>query len=604
MTVINGRVELAFRLRSVPRDHVPYDAGGIVHEPGGFYVGRYRARVGLHRFSQVLSVHQQIIIFTGLNGEDPPVDLVFDLDAGRFVKYPVEQDGLQLVRQVGPVPSYCFHPDDFHPVAIAVESEPRVSLGPSPFAVPPHGWQQKPVVVLFQFQFEERGNAIPLLDVLGKPFVDTIAHRATEPKGFTRIGKVRRVQIDENRVGIPIQHLVAVFLQLVAAPPQNVVAEFGDRAGQLGRGESAGSRRQHAVERIHDDLVGEGSKVVAAGLGLLAAFEELLQHGGQNAGRSGESRAVGRGKTVIFVHLVPCLDMGQGIDVEGSYDGRIEALEIKDEYVPVQPCLRWYDEPARRTGARGAVHSRRRRHHAALMQCIDVDIVEGGHAHPGAFQWQAREQSPAQGKVDQPFRFQDVENQPGILQAIGAEEVTVLAIDFRDLLRPRIPRILFKQLSPAQDCVGHRAQPVVIEPLQRAAQEMQGIQDLAPVDDHGAAAPNFAGPVPGLVRRPAELKRHVQVPEAPLQHFHIEVDQVPSGEQVGIHFAQPRRHAAKHRRLVGPADQGGRVTRSGRAHHVDLFRFDARDRIREDQADGVNGGRFRIRFDVQSQYAE
>ena len=495
----------------------------------------------------------------GLDLLNPAEDLLFDLDAGHFVKHPVEQDGLQLVRQVGPVPPYGFHAHDLHQVGVPFAPEPRVSLGPAPFAVPPHRRKQKPVVVLFHFQLKVRCHAVPVHDVPGQPGVDPFAYPASEAQRLNGRGMVRRLQIHEHRIGVPIQHPVTVLLQLVAAPFQDIVPEFRDRAGQLRRGKAAGRRRQHAVERIHDDLVGEGSEFVAGGLRLVPAIEELLQHGGQDAGRAGEPRAVGGFEVVLrpFVfrpvtryrvrYIASCLvglvqyrslrlDMRQRIDVEGPDDGRVEAFEVEDEHISVKTGFCGYDQPARCAGAGGAVHAGRRRHHAALMQRADVDVVEGGHAHPRPFQGQARQQSPAQGQVDQPFRFQDGEHQPGVLQAVGAERGPVLAIDFRDLLRPGTPAIFLEQLAPSQDGVGHRVQPIILEPLQRTAKQVKGVQDLAAVNHHGAPAPDLARSVPGLVVGPSELERDVQVFEAPLQHAQIEIDQVPSGEQIGVHF--------------------------------------------------------------------
>ena len=238
------------------------------------------------------------------------------------------------------------------------------------------------------------------------------------------------------------------------------------------------------------------------------------------------------------------------------------------------------------------------------MERVDVDVVEGRDAHPRPFQGQARQKAPAQGQDDQSLGLEDVEYQAGVLQAIGAEGCPVLAVHFRNLLRPRTPGVVFEQLAAAQDGVGHGIQAVVLEPLQRAAKQVQGVQDLPAVDHHGAAAPDFPGAVPGLVVGPPELKRHVQVPETSLQDLQVEIDQVPSREQVGVHFQNPGRYPAQHGSLIGPADELRGIIRGRFADHVDLFRGDAAAGIRQDQAHGVNGARFGIRFDIQGQHAE
>ena len=172
---------------------------------------------------------------------------------------------------------------------------------------------------------------------------------------------LRQVGVDEEGIGVAVEHgPAAVVLEQGPGPAQQVVAEAGDGAGQGALGEPAGAGGQHPVEGVHHDLAGVGGQLVAGGAGPGALLEEAGQHLGQDPGPAREEGAVGGAEqlsrhpgTVLRSPIgglgarAAGLQVGQGIDVEGADDRGVQALEVEDEDVPVEPRPGGHDQAAR-----------------------------------------------------------------------------------------------------------------------------------------------------------------------------------------------------------------------------------------------------------------
>ena len=374
--------------------------------------------------------------------------------------------------------------------------------------------------------------------------------------------------------------------------------EPGDGAGQAIVGKPAGARGQHAVEGVHDDLVGEGGQLVSPGSGLGAAGEEALEQGRQNTGLAREEGAVGRGDRS---RCRRCLDVGQRIDVEGGDDRGVEALEVQGEDMPVEPGLRGQDQPPGAAAFQGAVDADAGRHQAPPVQLADVEQIEGGHAAPGPLQGQTGQQAPAQGEPDQALGLEQVPHQARVLQAVGAEGLAVLAIGPEDRLRHGLLVLGLEGLAAAQHGLCDRVQAVIVEALQGGPDQVQGIQHLTAVDHHPAPAPHRASLVPGVVAGAAQVEGQLVSLEAALQHGQVEVDQVPAGEDIRVDFPDPRGQTAQQVRLAGVAHQAGGIVRGGGADQVDLLNPAFRSGPGADQGHGKDPGGFLVGFDVQGQ---
>ena len=391
------------------------------------------------------------------------------------------------------------------------------------------------------------------------------------------------------------------------------MAESGDGAGQGALGEPARAAGQDPVEGVHHDLAGEGGQLVAGGPGPGALVEEAGQHLGQDPRAAGEEGAV-RGAQQLSRHpgtvlRVPIggpgagaarLQVGQGIDVEGADDRGVQALEVEDIDVPVEPRPAGHDQAPRRALLVHPVDAGGGRHHAALPQAGEVEEVEGRHRAPGALQGQAGEAGPPQAEAHEVLAQQDVAHQPRVLEAVPGEGGAVVAEGGQDAVGHGVALGGLEGLAAAEEGEGHRVQAVVLEALQGGPHEMHGVEDLAAVHDDAAAAPDVALLVPRLVGGAAQVEGHAVGPAQRLEHREVEVDQVPAGEHVRVQLADPRQEPGEQLGLGGVAAHLGGVAGGGLPGQVDLLHLLAAaapgHQGAGQQAAGVGGG-----LDVEGQ---
>ena len=154
---------------------------------------------------------------------------------------------------------------------------------------------------------------------------------------------------------------------------------------------------------------------------------------------------------------------------------------------------------------------------------------------------------------------QDVAHQAGVLETVLAKTAAVLSKGLHDALRHALIRARLHGLAPADDTARHGAQAIIIEALRGGTDQVQGVEDLAAVDDHAAGAPDLTLSVPGGIVAAAEIERHAQCPAAALQDRQIEIDQVPSTEDIRVDGTNASGGGFEQQAFVGMTVQGRRV---------------------------------------------
>ncbi|MNZ82061.1 hypothetical protein D3C78_1007480 [compost metagenome] len=89
---------------------------------------------------------------------------------------------------------------------------------------------------------------------------------------------VRAFQPDERRVGITVNHVIALRLHQRFRLAHNFVPTHGDRRGQTRIEEAAGAGTQHAVKSIHNDLQRLGERFIAVSFGFFATVPDLADN--------------------------------------------------------------------------------------------------------------------------------------------------------------------------------------------------------------------------------------------------------------------------------------------------------------------------------------
>ena len=92
-----------------------------------------------------------------------------------------------------------------------------------------------------------------------------------------------------------------------------------------------------------------------------------------------------------------------------------------------------------------------------------------------------------------------------------------------------------EELAGAEDRPRRRLEPVVVEPDEGAAQEREPVEDLPSGQHHARFAREalVAAQVGFLVGAPERAAETV-APAGAEEHGHVEVDDVPAGEDVGV----------------------------------------------------------------------
>ena len=314
---------------------------------------------------------------------------------------------------------------------------------------------------------------------------------------------------------------------------------------------------------------------------------------------------------------------GQRVDIEGPDDGGVQAAEIEGHDVLEQPGPGGDDAAPRGPVERVLVGAQRRGHDAPLVQVFHVEELERGNAHPCLLEGGADEKRLGHGEVQQALLLQDLQDQPGILEAVGAEGGGILAVQPGDGLARRLVRALGDGvLAPAEKRLRDGLQPVVLQPHARQPHQPQRVQHLPAGHDGLAPLPPrdpvviLAGEEGGGRVRAADVEGQAEVGEPPGQDPDVEVHDVPSRDDVGVEIDDPAPRLEQHFPLAGEGAHGrrgpgragtGREAAGGRRPsrvEKNLLHGAARARVLEREAHGIHGSGFRVCLDVQGQSRE
>ena len=199
-------------------------------------------------------------------------------------------------------------------------------------------------------------------------------------------------------------------------------------------------------------------------------------------------------------------------------------------------------------------------HHAPLPQTRQVQEVEGGDGSAGAVRGHAGEQAALHGERHQLELVQDVEGEARVGEVVLHEPLRIPRIGALDL-----GGVIdgSERLALAQDVAGGGFQAVVRQPQPHGAQQADAVQHRPPRDEDGVAEPaRTAVALAEFPGRAAQLQRHAGGGRPSNQHRHVEVDDAPTGQHVGIELADPPAEEGQQLRLVRARR---RATRAGGA---------------------------------------
>ena len=184
------------------------------------------------------------------------------------MEHPPQEVALQRVGQLGPVVAHRLHAHDLETLPLAFEPQARIPLGPAPgLGILPvlgagpqgaHGRKEEAQVHGLELQLEPGFHRPALAHVAREALVHQAAQSFAHPAQLGRRGAARESGAHEQRVRVAVEHLETFLGDEVAGPEEHVLAERGDGTGQLGGGEPAPLGAEHAVERVHHDLVRVG----------------------------------------------------------------------------------------------------------------------------------------------------------------------------------------------------------------------------------------------------------------------------------------------------------------------------------------------------------
>jgi len=106
--------------------------------------------------------------------------------------------------------------------------------------------------VRFVLQLQGTAQAVLVTQMPTPPFVDPLYQVATD--AFGRLVRMRPAQPDERRVGVAVDHHMALGLYQFPRAAHDLVATQSDRGCQPGVEEAATTGAEHPVEGIHDDF--------------------------------------------------------------------------------------------------------------------------------------------------------------------------------------------------------------------------------------------------------------------------------------------------------------------------------------------------------------
>jgi hypothetical protein len=242
-------------------------------------------------------------------------------------------------------------------------------------------------------------------------------------------------------------------------------------------------------EGVHQDLDGVALHRVPGALGRVALRHDLVEQHGQDPAPAREARAA-RGHDRIGLAVGVGSDEVERVDLERPDEARVEALEVEDDHVGVQPGDGLEDVPSRLRLLDLVDRPHARRDDPATAELREVEEVEGGDRGRHPVDGQAGEAAPFDRELHEAELLEDLQGQAGVLAVVLDETLPVFLEQAEDLVRPAAAG---EHLALAEERTRHRVEAVILHPHEGAAQEEDPIQDHPPGDEGLAQAPGRAG---------------------------------------------------------------------------------------------------------------
>ena len=196
-------------------------------------------------------------------------------------------------------------------------------------------------------------------------------------------------------------------------------------------------------------------------------------------------------------------------------------------------------------------------HDAALAQARQVQVVEGGDGGAGAVGRHAGEQAALHGERHQLQLLQDVEGEPRVGEVVPHEALGILlerALDLGGVIGG------VEGLALAQDVARGGLQAVVRQAHPDRAQQSDAVEHRPSRDEYRVAEPaRTAAALAELAGRAAQLQRHAGRRRQADQHRHVEVDDAPARQHVGVELADPPAEEGEQLPLVRARRRAGRA---------------------------------------------
>ena len=501
-------------------------------------MGRNVARVRVEGPAEALAVHElrvelareervaggPHVVLVGFVEEYLPIELALEPPGERRPVRPHRLEPLE---------------DELRRRSAAVPHEPRVALLRA-LRRAAQGRHEEALEQALELDLEARFQAVLLGEGRAPPPVQPLRERGRD---LPRSGAVS--EQDEERVGIPVDHLEALALDERLAAPDDLVPAHRDAAREPRIEEAAPAGAEHPVEGVHEDLDRVLERLVPAPLRFVPVRPEIGDEVGQDPALAREDPS-GEPRHRVGARL----GEAEGVDAEGADDARIQALEVEQGDVPVEPRARVEDVAARALAASGEGGADVRRDPPAPVQARQVEVVEGGDGSPRAAEGEPRDPAPLDHEVDEAGAVEDRPYETAVLEVVGGEGEPVGLVELAnrvDAVPVRVP-VRCDELVAPEEIARDRPEALVLEPPERGAVSLDAVQHHPPRDPRGRHRAVEDARPPAV---PAEGELEAVEAAARLEETQVEAGDVPADDEVRVVVRDPGEEGAEDRGLVG-----------------------------------------------------